>query len=119
MATASTFLESFSPPDLKQEKIRIALSDPRHVPLAFEATILVVSLDVSIVAIGLVLPIELLITGPSAASFRQHFFRRLLPSTITLIPREGGPHQILLREVAHNFHWGKCLLHVEGEALDG
>lgn len=54
--------------------------------------------------------------GPSSAGYQRRVFDRA-PATIVWTPREGGLHQITLREAAHNRWFGVLKVSVEGEAL--
>ncbi len=67
---------------------------------------------------GGMLPLVLEVQGPSPGSFQRREFTRTLPAAIIFTPREGGPHLVTLREVAHNRWWGSLTLDVEGELID-
>ena len=66
---------------------------------------------------GANLPLELLITGPSAVSFQRRIFRRILPAQFDFLPVEGGNHQLLLREVGHNRWLGSLTVAIVGDTL--
>lgn len=72
---------------------------------------------------GLSLPLEMLITGPSAATGRRppkrHTYRKLIPSRVSFIPREGGEHLVVLREQNNDRTWGYLLVTVTGTILKG
>lgn len=61
------------------------------------------------------LPIELLVIGPGARSFRRRVFTLLVPTEFVVTPTEGGGHSVLLREVGHNYWHGQLTLEVEGD----
>lgn len=68
---------------------------------------------------GVVLPLEMLITGPSGEkSFVRHIDRRIVRTSITWTPREGGKHTLVLREVGHNRWWGRLDVDVDGDLLE-
>lgn len=115
---ATTFLEELAPAGLRAPKIALALVDPRDVPRAFTPVLITVSYAGLAGDGGAVLPLELLVKGPSLASLRQHVFRRVLPSQITIQPREGGSFLVLLREVGHNQHYGQLVVEVEGDPIE-
>lgn len=67
---------------------------------------------------SVMLPLIFEAQGPSPESYVRRVFSRLPPSSLVFTPREGGPHLVTLREVAHNRWWGRLRLTVEGESLD-
>lgn len=67
---------------------------------------------------GASLPLVLEVQGPSAQSYQRREYTRVLPVALIVSPREGGPHLVTLREVAHNRWFGTLSLDVEGELLE-
>lgn len=100
------FLEELSPPTLRQPAIIIQLARPLDPRRPGRAIRFLVSVDGTLAPRGLVLPVEEMITGPGGAIVRQTEHRRLLASSITFTPRKGGNYMLLLREVAHDMHYG-------------
>lgn len=89
-------------------------------PRAQSPFILTVSIEPAAtlaLSVGLVLPLELTVTAPSAVNFYRHTFRRVIPSFVLFTPREGGEHLVVLRELRHNKWWGSLLLNVQGDTL--
>jgi hypothetical protein len=66
---------------------------------------------------GVVLPLEMIVRGPSDGSYQRRIYSRIVPPILTFKPREGGPHFIMLREVAHNRWWGRININVWGTGL--
>ena len=115
---ATTFLEELSPPGLRAAKIVLALADARDIPRAFAPVLITVSYAALVSDGGAMLPLELLVKGPSQASLTRHVYRRVLPSQITIQPREGGSYLVLLREIGHNQHYGQLVVEVEGAQIE-
>jgi len=68
---------------------------------------------------GLVLPLELVVVGPSGTATRQsRYFQRFAPSALTFRPREGGETLVVLRELFHNRWFGSLVFEVEGDELE-
>jgi hypothetical protein len=67
---------------------------------------------------GVVLPLEMIVQGPSRSSYQRRVYSRAKPTSLFITPREGGPHLVLLREFAHNKWWGRVTLNVEGPSLE-
>ena len=113
-------LDELCPDDVGRRAVRLELArlDP---PKAFEAVDVSVSLDPVLgqvaAVVGLALPLELTITAPSRSGFVRHVYRRAVPSSVSFIPREGGPHLVRLRELGHNRYWGALTVDVIGEPL--
>jgi hypothetical protein len=91
---------------------------------AFTAIDLDVSIDATadtdgvLARVGLVLPLELTVTSPSAENFYRHVYRRFLPTSVTFVPHEGGRHRVVLREVFHNRFFGAIDIDIAGETTD-
>jgi hypothetical protein len=66
--------------------------------------------------VGLVLPLVFEIAGPTQRTSREFTLDK--PEFIPWIPREGGRHKLMLREVAHNLWWGSLEVDVLGDAID-
>ena len=110
-------LDELAPMYVGSEALSLSLSDPLTPLRAFVP----VDIDVDYTGAGddgVVLPLEMLVTGPSPQSFSRQVFRRTAPSVITFTPYEGGTFLVLLREVGHNKLRGKLILTVAGERLD-
>ena len=105
----------------KRIKLAPATTDA---PRAFNAIDLTVGIDTVadadgvLARVGLMLPLELTVTSPSAENFFRHVYRRFIPSAVTFTPHEGGRHRVVLREVFHNRFFGALDLDVAGETTD-
>jgi len=112
----SRTLDELAPMTVGATALTLSLADAVTTPLAFRAV------DISVDytgagSDGVALPLEMIVTGPSAQSFYRHVFRRSVPSTITFTPREGGEFHVLLREVGHNRLRGKLRVAVAGDRV--
>lgn len=67
---------------------------------------------------GTMLPLEMIIQGPSQQSYVRRVYSRTRPTTLLVTPREGGPHLVLLREFGHNRWWGRVSFNVDGPLLE-
>lgn len=112
----STSLDEICPPYIGEDRLVLQLQQ-LGVVRAFEQV--AISVDYSATEPeGVVLPLELLIQGPSPQSYVHRVFRRSKPTTLIFTPREGGSHLITLREFAHNKWWGRLVVRVEGQLLE-
>jgi len=111
----STSLDEICPRCIGEDRLVLQLQT-MGVVRAFTQT--AISVDYSATAPeGVVLPLELLIQGPSPQSYARRVFMRSRPTTLIFTPREGGSHLITLREFAHNKWWGRLVVDVEGQQL--
>lgn len=113
----SSILDELAPMYVGSEALKLSLTDPLAPLRAFA----VVDMQVDYSGAGdegVVLPLEMLVTGPSPTSFQRQVFRRSAPSTITFTPSEGGAFLVLLREVGHNKLRGKLTMTISGERSD-
>jgi len=110
-------LDEICPMYVGSEALKLTLSDPLVPARAYRA----VDIDVDYAGaseLGVRLPLELLVVGPTAQSFRRHVYRRVAPSVVTFTPHEGGAFLVLLREVGHNKLRGRLSIQVEGDVSD-
>lgn len=111
----STSLDEICPSYIGEDRLVLQLQVIGAVR-AFEQT--AISVDYSATAPeGVVLPLELIIQGPSPQSYVRRVFTRSRPNTLIFTPREGGSHLVTLREFAHNKWWGRLVVSVEGQSL--
>jgi len=109
--------DEISPIEYGQDLIVLAVSRETPVPRAFEAVLIDVDYSLALPA-GVVLPLEFTVTSESgAATFQRRVFRRLRPSTLAFVPREGGSHLVRLAEQHHNRWFGAITIDVEGSPL--
>lgn len=108
------FLEQLSPTTLRQPAIGIQLAHPLDPRRPGQAIRFLVSVDASLAPRGLILPIEEMITGPGGTIVRQTHHRLLLAEALTFTPRKGGNFMLLLRELAHDMHYGTFAFSVSG-----
>lgn len=113
----SRTLDELAPDYLQDARIRLTPSDPISRPQARKPTTILVDAAACLPQ-GLMLPIEILVTGPSKKSFIRKVDSRFVRTSFTFTPREGGRFTIVLREVAHNLWWGTLDLDVSGDPFD-
>jgi hypothetical protein len=112
----SASIDELSPDYLGDDRIGVSVSTDTPIPSAF----MPVTVDVDYSECspeGIVLPLELIIRGPSPDSNQSKIFSKNAPESLTFKPREGGLHIVILREVAHNRYWGRVKFQVAGEEL--
>jgi hypothetical protein len=113
----SQTLNELAPDYLQQKIIGVSPANPLESPEARKPTTLVIDASGTLPN-GLMLPIEVLVTGPSDRSFERKVFTRSIPSSFTFTPKEGGRFTVVVREVAHNLWWGSTELAVAGQSFD-
>ncbi len=109
------FVDDLVPAYIKKQNIKLSLARPFDPRRAFHAIDLNVELLAEAKTAGLVVPLELTITAPSAQNFHRHIYRRVVPVQVSFTPQEGGQHLVRLRETAHNSWWGSLVIEVAGE----
>lgn len=110
-------VDEVSPVIYGQDLIRLTLSQQTPTVRAFGACLLDVDYSLTLPS-GVVLPLEFTVSSSSGAStYQRRVFRRLSPSQISFVPREGGPHLVRLGEAHHNRWFGSLLIDVDGSPL--
>lgn len=66
---------------------------------------------------GVRLPLVLTVTTERNTTFSRQVFRRMAPTTVTIVPIEGGTHTVRLAEFAHNRWGGTITLSVLGDRI--
>lgn len=118
IAAPKSLIDELSPREYGEDRIALSLALPSIKPRVFVPV--VIRVDVSACAPeGLVLPLELIVTGPSGSATEQRqVFRKRVPTEITFTPVEGGSILVRLSELFHNRWWGKLVIPVVGDPLD-
>ena len=106
-------IDELSPAMIGEERISITL-DPSTTPKVFGIVQCAVNYAPA-APNGIALPLDFIIQGPTAVSYRERVFRRSRPSTLSFVPVESGPHLVLLREQAHNRWIGRLIVEVAGD----
>jgi hypothetical protein len=107
-------VDEISPAEYAQDLLVLSLV-PGQTPRQFEAVLIDVDYSKADPA-GIVLPLELTITGQSGvATFQRSQFTRVRPTQLSIIPREGGRLLVRLAEAHHNRWFGALELDVIGE----
>lgn len=114
---ADSALEEISPSYVREKRIDLTLDETTVKVRAFQQALLNVAYDRALPE-GVMLPLVLEIQGSSPQSYQRREYTQVPPTAIIFTPREGGPHLVVLREVAHNRWWGSLNLDVEGELLE-
>lgn len=109
-------LDQISPRYIGEDRIVMALAVGQE-PMAGRPVSLTVDCAKAAPA-GVELPLELIIQATAPESYQRRVFRRVTPSGLTFVPREGGPHSVVLREFGHNRWWGRLRVDVAGERLE-
>ena len=111
----SARLDLISPATVGEDRIVVTLTDADRRPTANIS--FAVELDYSAcLPSGASPPIEVVFQGPDT-SIRERRIFRVLPSTVVLTPRAGGPHLILVKELHHNEWQGRLVVDVVGDSL--
>lgn len=111
------FIDELAPEFVGEPRIVVQLDPSTPTPQAFG--VVQVNFDYSgCDPEGIRLPLEFIIQSPSASGFVREILRTLRPTERTFIPKEGGVHLVLLRELGHNQWFGKLNVTVEGDPID-
>lgn len=109
-------IDELAPAYIGEDKITLQLDDPAVSLVAFEP--FQVNIDYTATEpYGLQLPLELVLQGPRAGQHHRRLFHHSRPSSVILIPEQGGRHFILFRELYHNRWQGRLMVDVDGEDL--
>jgi hypothetical protein len=110
-------IDTLSPSYVGEDKIVLTLDASTSNPRAF--TPVQIDVDYSACApAGVELPLELIIQGPTPASYREKTYRKFVPKSISFQPIASGEYLVLLREVAHNRWIGKLRIQVTGDPFE-
>ena len=110
-------LAELCPMYVGSQAIGLSLSDPTLPRRAFSPIDIAVSYAGAGDA-GVRLPLEAIVTGPSASSYRHWYYRLSAPTLITWSPQEGGDHLVLLREMGGARLYGTITVDVTGDRID-
>lgn len=111
-------VENISPDSIGKAMIELTLEDPDAPIRAHQPVLLNLNYLRADKVGGVVLPLEVIVSsGSSSSSFRRTTYRRIIPTTFTFTPVEGGPHLVRIRELFHNRWYGWIKLDVDGERL--
>ena len=119
-------VEEINPDFVKTKRLTITNADALTKPLAFNTLVFDVDYSAADEFGGIVMPLEMIVTGPSDSSFVREVFglelggisQRDPPTSIAFTPREGGRFNVMIREVGHNKLFGTLQLDVEGTIND-
>lgn len=111
-----SIVDEISPRELGEDRIDLQVTTTA--PMALN--LVSVSVDYSRAdPEGVVLPLLMIVVGPSGIVTRQQrFFQRFAPTTLTFRPIEGGRTLVTLAELYHNRWFGRLVFDVAGEPLE-
>src|SRR5512138_3227942 len=99
----SQALDEICPPYYGEDKIDLSLATEGAIR-AFSQVL--ISVDYSrALPEDVMLPLEMIVQGPSQQSYVRRVYSRAKPTTLIFAPKEGGSHLVLLREYGHNKWW--------------
>lgn len=107
-------IDEIAPRYVREKKLDISTDPESEAPRANQPVRLTVSYART-APDGVALPLIMEVQGPSGSSYRRRVFGRVRPAALIFTPREGGRHLVVLREAAHNRHWGSLAVNVAGE----
>jgi hypothetical protein len=107
-------IDELSPAYVGEDRIRLTL-DPNTDPPTVGRVVTVIVDYSACDPQGVNLPIDFIVQGPSATSYRSKVLRRKRPTRLSFIPSESGSHLLLIREQTHNRWFGKLVLTVAGD----
>ncbi len=110
-------IDEIAPSYVKEKRFDLTLADDTGLPKANQSIVINVAYDRALPE-GVVMPLILEVQGPSESSYQRREFLRTAPSSIVVIPREGGLFRVILREFAHNKWFGSVGFTVSGEPLN-
>lgn len=113
-----SFLDEISPREVGEDRLRLQLTSPNQLLRAFEPILINVDYSRALPE-GVVLPLELTVTAPSEVNSVRVVYPRFIPQQVAFTPREGGSHLVRVAELYHNQWWGKLVLEIAGDRLDG
>jgi len=109
-------LDEICPLYYGEDRIDLSLTSSAK-PLAFQQVTIGVSYTRTLPQ-GVVLPLEMIVQGPSAQSYLRRVYSRAKPTVLLFSPKEGGSHLVLLREYGHNKWHGALIIYVDGPLLE-
>ena len=121
----SGIIDAISPAYARSAALSLTPANPLVPARAFQPFGVLVAVTGLALETGLSFPLDLTITPPSArlgakgrAAVVRHAFRRVVPSRLSFVPREGGIHLIKLAERQHNLFWGYLVVDVLGAGAE-
>lgn len=110
------FLDEVSPSYVGEDRIRLTLTEREQALRAFVPILISVDYS-SALPEGIVLPLEIRVTGPRDSVVLRTLHRRFAPSQFAFTPREGGSHLVTVSECFHNLWWGRLVLEITGDRV--
>jgi len=107
-------IDELSPPTIGEDKIVLVLDASTVAPQVFHAVQINVDYSNTLPE-GVALPLDMIVQGPDADSYKERVFRKYKPQTLSFVPLAAGEHLVLLREQAHNRWVGRIVVTVLGD----
>jgi hypothetical protein len=107
-------IDELAPQYVREKKLDLSTDPDAEAPRANRSILVTVNYGRT-APDGVSLPLVMEIQGPSPTSYQRRVFSRTRPASVIFTPREGGRHDVILREAAHNRWWGSLALEVAGE----
>lgn len=111
-----SFLDEICPDYVGAERVRLTLTDPHDLLIAFRPVLISVDYELTLPE-SVMLPLEFTVTAPSEVNSLRTLYRRFAPTQLAFTPREGGSHLVRLAEVFHNKYWGSLVLDISGDRI--
>jgi hypothetical protein len=109
-------LDDLSPRYLGEDRIGLKLAAGQN-PIAGRAVSILIDYT-ALAPYQAELPLEMVVQASAPESYQRRVFSRLRPTALMIVPREGGTHSVVLREIGHNRWWGKLRVSMQGEKLE-
>ena len=106
-------IDDLSPATVGESLIGLSLSP--ETTTALVGQLIVVVVDYSKCPGGVILPLDMIIQGPTDVSYVEKVFRKTLPLELAFVPIASGLHLVALREQAHNRWFGSLRIDVKGD----
>lgn len=108
-------LDEISPSYYGEDRLTLTLTDPDQLLRVFEPVL--VSVDYSGAdPQGVMLPLEMTVTGPDGALVVRQSLTRFAPSSLAFTPVAVGSHLVRLAECFHNKWFGALVLDITGDS---
>jgi hypothetical protein len=111
-------IDEICPPYVKARRLTLELTAAKTNPTAHKSLLVNVTYDQTSPQ-GVMVPLVMVVQGPSQRSYQERVFRGRPPTQLVVTPREGGKHLVSLRELYHNRWWGAVEFEVVGDLLTG
>lgn len=109
-------LDDIAPSYYGEDRLLLTLTDREQLLRAFAPVLISVSYTKAAPQ-GVVLPLEMTVTGPGGGLLTRRVFDRFAPSSLAFTPIESGSHLVRLAECFHNKWFGVLELEITGDRI--